>query len=376
MLAGSLQIELLHRATKARAATIVSKRPAAATRVLLGKTPEQLLRAVPLMFSLCGNAQAYAALLACRAALDLPADPEADTARDLLVRVETLREHAWRILLDWPRLLGREPDSASVAAMLKITARFKPDLFDPNVALYGSCEPIIISTQPLSDLFCELTALLDGAIFQSNGQALLAISCETQLLGWLSGNTSTPARLLDTLYQRAWQAAGHNSVACLPEISNADWYGQFQQTDLSAFCRAPHWQGNCHESTPFSRQLSHPLIAELHNRYGNGLLARFAAVLMEVAAIMQGLPQGDASASAWGGDGFGLAQVQAARGLLLHRLELREGRVCDYRIVAPTEWNFHPDGVAVQGLRRLMANDENSLREQAQWLIHAIDPCV
>lgn len=375
MLAGSLQIELLHREGLARAATIVSQRPAAATRVLLGKTPEQLLSTVPLMFSLCGNAQAYAALLACRIALDLPAYPEADAARDLLVQLETLREHAWRILLDWPRLLGQVPDKTAVAALLKITALIKTALFGAGEAFQCTSQ-LAIDTRPISDLLGDLTALLAGAIFHGDTQALPALSGEAQLRDWLSDNTAVPARLLDTLYRRDWLAVGRNPIASLPELSNASWHLQFQQADLSAFCRAPQWQGRCFESTPLSRQQGQALITELQNRYGNGLLVRFTAVLLEVLAIMKGLPHGAAAGSAWGGNGFGLAQVRAARGLLIHRLELRQGRVYDYRIVAPTEWNFHPAGVAAQGLRSLMANDENGLREQAQWLIHAVDPCV
>jgi Ni,Fe-hydrogenase I large subunit len=61
---------------------------------------------------------------------------------------------------------------------------------------------------------------------------------------------------------------------------------------------------------------------------------------------------------------------------LIHRLVLRQGRVYDYRIVAPTEWNFHPDGVLAQGLLQLRTSDVDSLRRQAHWLTQAVDPCV
>ncbi len=76
------------------------------------------------------------------------------------------------------------------------------------------------------------------------------------------------------------------------------------------------------------------------------------------------------------GNGIGLAQVQAARGLLIHRLELRQGRVYDYRIVAPTEWNFHPEGVVASGLKQLRAGSPNELQRQAELFINAVDPCV
>jgi Ni,Fe-hydrogenase I large subunit len=47
-----------------------------------------------------------------------------------------------------------------------------------------------------------------------------------------------------------------------------------------------------------------------------------------------------------------------------------------YQIVAPTEWNFHPQGSLSQMLHGLQALDETELRQQAQALITALDPCV
>jgi coenzyme F420-reducing hydrogenase alpha subunit len=61
---------------------------------------------------------------------------------------------------------------------------------------------------------------------------------------------------------------------------------------------------------------------------------------------------------------------------LIHRLVLHQGKVYDYRIVAPTEWNFHPDGVVAHSLKQLQADSINDLQRQAELLINAIDPCV
>lgn len=377
--AGEIQIELTHRGGQAGAARLVSSRPQAATQVLLGKTPEQLLSTVPLLFSLCGNAQSYAALLACRAALGLDAAPQADAARECLLQLETVREHAWRILLDWPGLLGRRPDKATLAALLKLSARFKPCLFSEGEA-FKLDSRLQIDSAALAGLLAELNQLIDRAIFNGGMRRFQAIADEAQLADWLAGNTALSAELLHGLYRLDWQAVGRNHIRCLPALDNLSWLAHLQTQDLSAFCRAPQWQGHCHESTPLGRQQSQPLIAALQNRYGNGLLARFAAVLREVAAITLRLERfGETAfepASAYGGEGIGLAQVPAARGLLIHRLVLRDGRVYDYRIVAPTEWNFHPAGVVTQGLKALRAVDADSLRRQAEWLINAVDPCV
>ena len=76
------------------------------------------------------------------------------------------------------------------------------------------------------------------------------------------------------------------------------------------------------------------------------------------------------------GEGDGLAAVQTARGLLLHRVRLADGRVADYQIVAPTEWNFHPEGALVRGLVGIEARDDAGLVRSAQLVVQALDPCV
>ena len=155
-----------------------STRPDAAARVLLGKTPEQVLDMVPLLFTLCGNAQAYAALLACRAALGMAAEPESDAARDMLVQLETLREHAWRILLDWPVLIGLDPDKKALAALLKFDALFKRHLFTDGEA-FKLDSRLDIDALQLTRLIDELEALIDAAIFNGRLGDFRTLTCET-----------------------------------------------------------------------------------------------------------------------------------------------------------------------------------------------------
>ena len=74
--------------------------------------------------------------------------------------------------------------------------------------------------------------------------------------------------------------------------------------------------------------------------------------------------------------GDGMAAVQTARGLLLHRARIVDDRVADYQIVAPTDWNFHPHGPAASALRKLAAKDAEALERRATMTVQAFDPCV
>lgn len=374
--AGEIDITLQHTRGRAFKANIALRRPQAA-RVLIGKTPEQVLAQVPLLFGVCGNAQAYAALLACRAALGLPDADDADPARELLVGMETLREHAWRMLLDWPGAMDLPADKAALAQLLKFDAQFKQLLFDGDAFTLQSRLRADIDLNRLLHLIENLSQLIDGCLYGNKLQDFLSLASEAQFSEWITRNAAPPARLLEFVYRRGWQAAGSNAVDCLPPLSCGRLYAEWQQTDLAQFSLFPHWQNRCWDVTPLKRQRPHPLLAALTARYGNGLLVRLTASLLEVAVVLDKLA-GNARTYGchFGRDGVGLAQVAAARGLLIHRLAIRHGRVYDYAIVAPTEWNFHPGGVVAQGLQNLPADSAEDLQRLAALWINAVDPCV
>lgn len=382
-LAGSVHITLSHQAGQVREVAAGVARPDAAAKLLTGKTPQQVLDTVPIIFSLCANAQAHAASLALHKALKLELSPEIDAAQHLLVHVETLREHAWRILLDWPQLLGHNPDKASVTALLKFDGVLKQNLFKQGAA-FKFDSAIELDRAKVWQLISQLKTLLERAVFNSRLSTFLALATERQLQHWLEQNDSCPARLLSLLYESGWQAIGRNSLTCLPLLTAEELNRTMEQAGLRDFVRTPRWQGHCYENSLLNRQLANPLIADLSSRYGNGLLVRLVARLVEVAAIPEQLRSLLEQISACPSshptqtrsDGIGLAQAQAARGLLIHRVELVQGQVCDYKVVAPTEWNFQPDGLAVASLKQLQADSVEQLTQQAVLLINAIDPCV
>ncbi len=72
----------------------------------------------------------------------------------------------------------------------------------------------------------------------------------------------------------------------------------------------------------------------------------------------------------------GFAAVETSRGRLGHWTRLsRDGKIEDYAIVAPTEWNFHPAGpfvAAVLGARVSQATAAASISR----LAGLFDPCV
>jgi hypothetical protein len=71
-------------------------------------------------------------------------------------------------------------------------------------------------------------------------------------------------------------------------------------------------------------------------------------------------------------DDWRLGWVETARGRLYHAAQIDGETVVHYRISAPTEWNFHPQGILAQWLNIL---DEVNV-QTALNLAQLIDPCV
>ena len=69
-------------------------------------------------------------------------------------------------------------------------------------------------------------------------------------------------------------------------------------------------------------------------------------------------------------------RAETARGLLMHEIVLDGERIADYLIVAPTEWNFHPQGPLGGWLVGRDATDREALHAFAARAVAALDPCV
>lgn len=394
--------------------TIHSSRLVGASRVFIGKDLAETARTLPSLFSVCATAQAAACALAAEAALGIRPHPRTLVARRLLVDVETVREHLWRLLLDWPRFLGGGPDGAAMAQVMGAFGQFRR-------ALAVSGDPLLPGA---TDIWSEGAATpaagtanqAAGTVIQAAAAALAALAAiaQCQVLGqppgdwlatihtaqalshWSRSQDTSAARLIRLVEGEGWGGLGRSPVAVLPPLTTADLNARLSRPGAAAFIATPLWQGAPAETTPFARQLGQPLVADLTRDLGNGLLPRLAAQLVEVASLLADLPRrlatladpdvfdigtdgtdgpGSFRGSA-GSGGSGLAQVQAARGLLVHRLTLEGSRVTDYRILAPTEWNFHPRGAAALGLAALPAGDDATLRRLAGLFITALDPCV
>ena len=316
---GRITIEL-----GARPARIVSTRRTGIAAMMAGREAREVVRLLPRLFALCAEAHGAAAALALFG--------HCDAARMRRVLAESAREHLLRILMCWRTEDGPPLPAAPVMDLVENARKGR----DVAGALAGFLRVHVLGMAP--EAFLSLT---------DPGE-------------WLRRSDTGPARYLRAVIARGWSGIGAVEPAFLQDLPAAELVARLAD---DAFAAAPEWDGP-RETGPLARQYGHPLVASACAQHGAGLLARHVARLVEMARLPAALGAARARQCT-----PGLGVVETARGRLIHAATTEGDRVTRYAILAPTEWNFHPAGVAAQALAGLGP-------EQAAAVVEAIDPCV
>lgn len=359
---------------------IRSTRRVDACRVLEGRPAAEALSLLPRLFAICGTAQTHAAVTACEQASGVAVSPAQAAARRLLLLAETAREHAWRALLDWPVLLGEPPDAAGVRGVREALAPIPDALFPSGDWARPGGAALSPDMGSLSDAIEGFAGGLADHVTGGFAEGWPDVEAFER---WCLSGVSAPARCLAAICDRGLEDVGAGPFAPLPSLDGGVLDSILAADGADGFAAAPTWDGTTFETGPLARCAEQPPVAGLTTRHGPGVLARMAARLLELVAAAAAMRQAASEVAADPGgvdrpvrDGTGLAMIEMARGRLIHRVELADGLVARYQIVAPTEWNFHPEGALAQGLRRRVVADAGDAETAAALAVTALDPCV
>lgn len=295
-------------------------------QLFAGQAPVAALRLVPLLFTLCAAAQTLAAELALAAAAgrDARAGHEALQALGRESARETLRQ----LLLDCATAFDGVPADGHWLGRWR-EARDRD----------------------------ALAALACDYVFGEPLDAWLARG-EAGWLDWIDQAPTAPA---------GWLARLTGRQAGCPLLPPIDAAGLARAAGDWLAAEGPAWQGEAREVGALRLEAD-----RLPALLAAGLLprARLLARLVRLARTLGGeaLP---AAGVARLGDGA-LALVDTARGPLIHLAELETGgAIRAYRVIPPTAWHSHPQGL----IRRVL---ESSADDEAEWRrqLALIDPCV
>ena len=346
-LLGTLAVDLACRDGRVEAVHFSGLTPVPLDRLLAGRAPDEAAAIIPSLFPLCGNAQAAAAAAALEAAMAFTPDEGEIRARAALVTAEAMREHAGRVVVDWPAFVESEPDSGTFAALHRAVR-------DLRLALYGGSpvgQPARLAARDGADAAPAVTAMLDAlarGLFGDGPGTLDTLRDAEGLRAWAREGRTAPARLLTRLLDDPGDGA--------PPAAEDD--------------------------TPFGRHRDDPAVSALRRGHGD-LAARLAARLAEIAVLASALERfvaGGAPASIVASGSAaphsGWARVSVARGTLAHDVTISAGRVADYRIAAPTTDHFAPGHAAERALKALRGRDCAEIAWRARLTVMEFDPCV
>jgi uptake hydrogenase large subunit len=355
---GRVDLRLIWDGAAVVGAEVRSRRPQP-QRLLLNQAPGQAQVVIPRLYSLCGDAQTVAVEALLNLLDNGAVDPDGTTAWAERIRLENIREHLWRLGLDWPRAMGEDPRPGPLRELLAARAQFAADR-DAARAWAGQTLPVLFGGSPVRWLdTSDVSAFDDWLEAAATPLAALLRGLRPRLAGL--GRSRT----------RLFRSADLESLAkgVLPRLR-----------DDPDFHWRPDWDGRVFEMGPLARNREQPLIAASFDDHGEAdAWIRVVARVLELARGLQSLAEGVPAAhalAAYRGDDEAVVALEMARGVLLHWMQVEGGRIRDYRIVAPTEWNFHPQGPALEGLLQLRGSEERQLREDVTLQVMALDPCV
>lgn len=360
--------------------------PGRLRHLLTNQSPEQAVRLLGNLFTLCAHAHQRTARMALTAAHTSLTNrqPGATPVNEapVVLLLETARDHLRSIALDWPQRLGLAQAPATQLAWLK------------------GCPMPIIAPTPMNDealawhLLAQLNHWLVNQVLQQATDTWLAQHRAPDTLeAWCHARAADllPARCLADGLQHATPLT-HSA----PALKLLDDDEAAQRDRLLAlveqmqrdpdFCQYPTWQGQCvengpwtrlrHATTPTTGTTPHTVPPQTSSSLAQRLASRWSELLELSQTTPEALAHGNAplqSGALVTGPGQALAWCEMARGLLLHWAHCNaNGSVLDYKVVAPTEWNFHPQGTLAHALSALSPNDTVA----AQRLAAAFDPCV
>lgn len=343
-------------------------------QLLRGQRDDVVVRSLGSVFSLCAHAHRRAAALALAAAQE---HTLSSASPSMALWLETARDHLRSMALDWPQRL---PETGAAG---------------PDLRWLRDCPLPLVARQAPTDAAAALdqldqlrTWLEDRILGQPIGQWLQDCAAPEAFAHWCQAQAERlpPARFLSAWYPLA--SCLHMPAHGLQVLHQDPMLQHQHLTELaqamvhqSDFVQHPVWRGQCAENGPWTRLRHGPPQQGAPRSAWWRLSARWLE-LLALAQAASDVSDGPETAGAgsmlstgalWLAPGQALAWCEMARGLLLHWVQLdAAGCVLDYRVLAPTEWNFHPEGALAQAVSALASNDQ----APAAMLAAAFDPCV
>ena len=350
------------------------ERPNFAKQMLVGQTPEQSIERITQLMTVCQHAQTVAAKLALGCSIT--------AAEKRAIDYENIEQGFWRLVIDLPKILAVDLPLANFVKFRQAIARSKNIDKNDNNNIQSEAE--LRSTA--EHLFQQLCQLSPEAFSQLS---------KVTFSQWLTKSDSPMAvclrqvsNILPVTIDAIIERTVDNSLRLLTPVPDDVLLvalGQLLQAD-EGFYQQPCLDQQSHETGSFAAMKNHPLF-ELFLTLG--VTGRYASRLLYLAQKITKLADFNSSSDT-GNDTVikpitgqfclekktSLGWVQTARGLLVHLATIQKDEINQYFIVAPTEWNFHPQGTLEKIMLHSSFKSPELAKKAVKLAVIALDPCV
>ena len=342
-------------------------------KILEGKNALDALVINPRVCGICGHAHLMATVQALENIYpDLQLSQKAKILRELTLNFELIQNHfKWFYLTILP-LFGHKQYilKATTPSQLmgKAIAVFGGQYPHTSYSIIGGvvCDPTFSDVLKVEKFIDETISFYEHNIIQVATEDFLECTNTEKVLGAIGDLPLILNQIKSNNYEYLGQsydrfiAFGRNSYFTSGkankttinqniDISFIDEYESF-----NSFAKNVTYKNKFFEVGPLSRAILNktPLIKDSHRRYKDSIFSRILARICEIPQLLNHSkellkelrldepsyikPKIDIKELS----GSGVSAVEAARGSLIHKVDLEKGLIKKYDIITPTQWNL------------------------------------
>jgi len=376
-------------------------------KILEGKSPLDALVINPRVCGICGHAHLIATVKALENCYDdIQISKKAEIIRELTLNFELIHNHFKWFYLTMRPLFGEKQELLKATypsqLMAKAIALFGGQYPHTSYAIVGGvvCEITEMDIIKIEHYIDETVKFFNENILNPEGENMLSCNDVDKILskegdlpdilkeiknrGWLSLGKSYDRFIV--FGQNNYFNKGKSDKTRL--TSNIPFSYVKEQANTNSFAKNVSYKDKYYEVGPLARAMVKkiPLIKDAHRKYGDSIFSRILARVCETSQLLayskKLLGEMDISEPSYIKpsiditklDGSGVGSVEAARGSLIHKVELRDGVIDNYEIITPTQWNLSGGSRENQGVsQKAMIGLSNV--ETAELIFKSFDVC-
>jgi len=384
--------------------------------ILRGKDARDALVISPRVCGICNHAHLIASVRAIedgyrKAGTKVELSNKAKDIREFTLACELIQNHIkWLYMTILPQLEShvgqRSEENYAIKAsylsstITKALAIFAGQWPHSSYAVVGgvSCDPTHVEVLQAESLVEESIRFFEQVVTGMHLEEYLSLESVTQLsqiggdFGKLfymleSNDMATIGKSHDRFIVFGESPVSSSAKSIGTQLSKVDVRYVQESTQENTMAKAVEYKKRLYEVGSLSRGMvaKRPIVKSLHKRYKDALMTRVFSRVDEVGVLLnictnllQNLSLDEPSCTlplnkmALNFEGVGI--VEAARGSLIHKTKVEEGKIVNYEIITPTQWNLSHGTKEEQGVAIKAMVGSKSI-EEATFVFRTFDVC-